>query len=251
MNLPNPFPGFNQPNVDLVSTITKETQKFNQAGQNGTLIAVVLDESGSMSYCRASTISGFNEFVQGQKNADSSAGQAYLTLVKFSAPNITTVYQHQNVHEVEPLSNQTYSPLGGTNLLDAVGQTMMSINNWLGTMEQNQRPGVIITIMTDGHENSSQEYSNLHIKNMVVGAEQADWTFNFLGANVDAFSMGSQFGMNANNTVNYSTSSMAATLNVVSESVTRMRAAKMAGASTSEIYSNGLYTEAEINKMKG
>ena len=61
--------------------------------------------------------------------------------------------------------------------------------------------------------------------------------------------MGSTFGMHAANSVNYDTSSMADTFASVGASTVRMRMAKSVGMTTSEIYSSGLYTADELNKM--
>lgn len=224
----------------------------HRAGNSGTLIAVILDESGSMVSCRDATITGFNEFVKGQAEA-SGAGQAYLSLIKFCSPIVSTVYENHPVTKVEPLTTRTYTPGGGTNLLDAVGETITRINTFLGTLPQEQRPGVLIMIMTDGEENASRTYNHASIKHMVKTCEhEGDFTFMFLGANVDAFAMGNTFGMNASNTASYSTASMAATMNVMSESATRVRMAKAAGTTTQELYaSNTLYSAQERDRMQG
>ena len=227
------------------------TFSAHTAGKNGTLIAVIMDESGSMASCRDATIAGFNEFVQAQQHA-TGAGEAYLTLVKFDAPQIKRVYENMHVREVAPLSHATYSPNGGTNLMDAIGQTLNSINNTLGSHKPEDRPGVLVVIITDGAENSSREFHGEQIKNMVKAAEGADWTFTFLGANVDAFSMGSTFGMNASNSINYNTTSMGATMDVLSKTTVSLRSAKMKGVSTQEIYAtSSLYSDADRGKTMG
>lgn len=226
------------------------TFQANIAGRNGTLIAVILDESGSMEGCRSATINGFNEFVQGQRSA-SGAGEAYLSLVKFDSPQIKRVYENVHINNVQPLTPQTYAPNGGTNLMDAIGQTLNSINTTLGSHKPEDRPGVLVVIITDGAENSSREFHGEQIKNMVKAAEGADWTFTFLGANVDAFSMGSTFGMNASNSINYSTASMAATMDVLTQTTVGVRAAKMKGVSTAELYSTSLYSDVDRTRTMG
>lgn len=252
MNLPNPFPGIavNAAAAGQVSTPTPENYKFKKAGKNGTLITIVLDESGSMNSCWDTTISGFNEFVQGQRSAEASAGAGYLTLIKFDSPHIKTVFNNRPLNEVPLLDRKNYTPNGGTNLLDAIGNAIESVNTVLSASKKKDRPGVIITIMTDGAENASNRYNNEKIKAMVAAAEKADWTFTFLGANIDAFAVGSTFGMNASNSVNYSTNNMTATMTALSESTSRMRFAKTAGVSTADLYAQGLYTSSELKSMK-
>jgi hypothetical protein len=221
------------------------------AGRNGTLIAVVLDESGSMGRVREATISGLNEFIEGQKSAE-GAGDAYLTIVKFDAPKITTLFENQHVKSVKALTGDDYQPGGGTNLMDAIGHTMEKVNTVLNSVPQAERPGVLVVIVTDGEENSSNKYNTTQIKEMVKLSEAADWTFTFLGANVDAFSMGHSFGMQQANTVAYSTNSMGATMDVLSKTTTRVRMAKSAGVSTAELYaSQSLYDVEDRSKMMG
>jgi len=231
------------------TTVTVEKPvKIKKAGKQGVLITMIIDESGSMGVVRDGTITGFNEFVAGQRDSG-FCGAGYLTLVKFEGWKVETVYHNRPLSEVPALDYDTYQPAGGTNLLDAIGDTIKAVNAVLSDKKKKDRPGVIITIMTDGEENSSRRYTNQQIKDLVAAAEKADWTFQFLGANIDAFSVGSTFGMHAANSVNYDTSSMADTFASVGASTVRMRMAKSVGMTTSEIYSSGLYTADELNKM--
>ena len=215
--------------------------KFSKAANNGTLISIILDESGSMSSARDATISGFNEFVEGQK-ATKDVGQAYLTVTKLNAPRIITLYKNKPIDQVEPLTYETYRPEGWTNLNDAIGTALMSIEETLSAVEESERPGVIVVIMTDGQENASKTYSTKQIKSMVAAAEAADFTFLFLGANIDAFAVGSDYGMTTQNTRSYSTDQMNQTMSSVSASASAMRSAKHAGWNTQTIYASGAVT---------
>jgi uncharacterized protein YegL len=241
--LPNPFPG--QP--------TTSTQKTNnvsgtKAGFNGTLIAVVLDESGSMMSCYDQTITGFNEFVDGQRAA---SGNAYLKVNKFEGGNVVDLWGVKDVNTTPPMSSELYRPMGGTNLYDAIGKTINEVDAHLASMKEKDRPSVMILIMTDGAENQSREYTNKAIKKMVKDREACDWAFSFIGANIDAMAVGSTFGMSSANTMQYDTSNTAATFSSLSSSATRYRNAKSAGASTHALYSAGLYTDEERKNSGG
>jgi von Willebrand factor type A domain len=251
MNLPNPFPGLaiNVKAQVAINPNQSTTYKFKRAGKNGTLITMIIDESGSMMSAWEPTISGFNEFVEGQKAAEATAGAGFLSLIKFDAPEIKTVFTNRPLSEVPKLDKLTYTPRGATNLLDAIGHAINSVNAELAKVKKKDRPGVIITIMTDGQENASHKFNNSQIKEMVKAAEAADWTFTFLGANIDSFAVGSTFGMNVNNSVDYSTNNMTATMAAVSASTTRMRSAKLAGTSTHDLYASSLYTDDEKKNM--
>jgi hypothetical protein len=252
MNLPNPFPGVQNTAGRLPPPLTPQVlpkYKFKKAGKNGVLIAVILDESGSMISCYDATISGFNEYVAGQKASVETAGAVFLTLNKFDAPHIKTVFTNMPIQEVPQLNKENYRPNGGTNLLDAIGYTIGQINDILASNKKEDRPGVIIVITTDGAENSSRTYTNDQIKEMVKAAEKSDWSFIFMGANIDSFSVGSTFGMNQHNTVNYSTASLAGTYSSLNSTTTRMRSAKMAGMDTTSIYETSMFTDDEKSQM--
>lgn len=223
---------------------------FAQGGKNGTLIVAVLDESGSMSPVQNQTIAAFNEFVVGQRSASKDAGRAYMTLMKFDAPAIKTVYENMPIEEAPLLDQYTYAPRGGTNLLDAVGHALAKAQNTLSSKPLEDRPGVIVFIMTDGEENQSRQFTSDEIKKMVKSAESADWTFTFLGANIDAFQAGAQIGMGQYNTLQYNVNNMGATMNAVSSTVAATRSAKMAGESTASLYSKGLYTDQQRDRVK-
>ncbi len=224
---------------------------FARAGKNGTLIAVVMDESGSMSRVQNQTISAFNEFVLSQKNTGKETGAASMTLVKFDAPDIHTVYSNRPIDEVPDLTKETYKPRGGTNLLDAVGHTIAKIQNELVQhADVANRPGVIVLIMTDGEENSSEQFTRDEVKNMVKSAEESDWTFTFLGANIDAFAAGAKLGMGIHNTLQYNVNNMGGTMAATSEMVSTTRAAKMKGVDTQALYASGLYSDNQRNKAK-
>lgn len=227
-DLPNAFPA-------------DKKWEFAKAYKNGTLISIILDESGSMAHAQASTIAGFNEFVDGQKRTE-GAGRAYLTVTKLNAPHIHTLYKNKPIEMVEPLTARDYQPGGGTNLNDAIGSAIQNIDEVLRSVPESERPGVIVVIMTDGEENASQKYTNAQIKEMVTAGEEADYSFLFLGANIDAFSVGSAYGMGSHNTVSYDTKNMVSTLASVSASTNAMRSGKFAGMDTQTLYASGAAT---------
>jgi hypothetical protein len=200
--LPNPFTVTTTTTTTVAKSTTPE-YKFKRAGTKGNLLSIIIDESGSMYPSISQTIAGFNEYLEGQKAAK-DAGEVYVTLNKFDAPHIKTVYANRPIAEAPKLDDKSYSPNGGTNLLDAIGYAINQINETLTATPKSERPGVIVVITTDGEENASSEYNSKQIKAMVAAAEKADWSFIFMGANIDSFKVGGTFGMSASNTVNYS-----------------------------------------------
>jgi len=66
-------------------------------------------------------------------------------------------------------------------LYDAMG---VSITALKGVTKKND--SVLVTIITDGMENSSHEYSGSAIKALVSKQRELGWTFAYIGANQDA-----------------------------------------------------------------
>jgi hypothetical protein len=245
--LPNPFPAFQglvvPPQHNQAQVVkSKKKNKAPKAGTNGTLISFILDESGSMTSCYDATVIGFNEYVKGQKSTE---GKCQMTLTKFEGGHVRKLYENIDINEVQELGRHNYQPAGGTNLLDAIGETIESIDVILDNTKKKQRPSVLVVIMTDGEENQSRKFNNETIKEMISSREASDWGFVFLGANIDAFSVSSSLGLSASSTMAYSTTNMAATMSAVSDSTTRYRHARSMGMSSAEIAETGYFTDAE------
>lgn len=170
-------------------------------------VTVVLDRSGSMATVQEDTIGGFNTFVDTQKNG---VGKCLITLVQFDDvdPN-EVVMEGVDVNQSKPLTKETYIPRGGTPLLDAIGRTIVATGIRLSKMADADRPSkVVFVILTDGHENSSKEYTAAKIKEMIKHQQDAyQWQFVFLGANQDAIAAGGNIGINANNSMTYAANS--------------------------------------------
>src|ERR1019366_10069293 len=63
---------------------------------------------------------------------------------------------------------------------------------------------IITVIMTDGEENSAREWTMQAIRELIRSKESAgNWTFVFLGANLDAFAQGASLGVPMANAVRY------------------------------------------------
>ncbi len=168
---------------------------------NYTEIAFVLDRSGSMESCREAAMNGFNLFLQEQQQAE---GLAKLTLVLFDDEYLAPI-SALPVAEILPLNNDSYIPRGSTALLDAIGRTIDELGARLGGITEPDRPGqVIVAILTDGLENSSQNYTWQKIARAIKQqTEQYRWTFLFLGANQDAIATAAQMNIAAANAGTY------------------------------------------------
>ena len=159
---------------------------------NLTLIAMVLDRSGSMSTVRDETISGVNTFLKEQREIP---GDCMLHMVQFD-DKYEVVHNFKNLKEVKDLNQETYIPRGWTALHDAIGRTIDDVGRKLAETPEEFRPSkVVFVVQTDGHENASHDYAASKIKSMIEHQTQKySWQFVFMGANQDAVLSGSYLG---------------------------------------------------------
>lgn len=174
--------------------------------QNFVSINAVIDRSGSMAGLVTDTIGGYNTFLKDQKEVE---GEAQLTLCLFNN-ECTLIHDCMPLNVVPNLSSLTYSPNGGTALLDALGTTIDTVGAKLAAMPEEERPSkVIVLVITDGQENSSKKFTKDQIKAKIEHQRDVySWEFVFMGANIDAVGEGTSLGISAANSVNYSASSV-------------------------------------------
>jgi uncharacterized protein YegL len=168
---------------------------------NKSMLAIVLDRSGSMSGLTTDTIGGFNTFLSEQKKLP---GEALLTLVQFDH-EFQIVHDCKPLPEVPDLTTATYVPRGNTALLDALGRTIVSVGERLAKLPEEQRPArVIVLVITDGQENASREYDRSRVAALIKQQrEQYKWEFVFMGATEAAVSQGAQLGIDPGLTRKY------------------------------------------------
>lgn len=164
-------------------------------------IVCIVDRSGSMNAIREDAIGGFNSFLDEQKE---QPGEARLTLVLFNH-DYELVHEARDIQDVKHLDKDTYVPQGTTALLDAMGRTIDDVGNRLAETPEGERPSaVIVSILTDGLENASSDYTRARVRQMVEHQqEKYSWQFVYLGANVDAFAEAGALGIPQAKTANF------------------------------------------------
>lgn len=160
---------------------------------------IILDESGSMSHLTQETVSGCNETLNvvrslQEKNADS---QRYLTSIYlFQSGNnefpSRYICKNKPINDVKDLTTDDYHAYGCTPLLDAVGSTLVDLEAVASTHEDST---ATVTIITDGMENASTEYSLHQVASLISRLKELGWTFNFIGANIDVDAISKQMNI--------------------------------------------------------
>lgn len=155
----------------------------NEKAKTQVYNVVILDKSGSMNSIRKAAVDGFNETLAGIKKAQeqfAETQQHYLSLVTFCSCEMRKLYDKEPVSEATPLAMEDYTPCCCTPLYDAMGFTLTDIQK---TVKEMPDAMVVVTIITDGLENASKEYSGQTVKKMVEDLQKQGWTFTYMGAN--------------------------------------------------------------------
>lgn len=69
--------------------------------------------------------------------------------------------------------------------------------------ETHEDSTAMVTIITDGYENTSREYTYEHVAKMIQELKQLGWIFNFLGANIDVEKVGQSLNIDKENCMSY------------------------------------------------
>ena len=172
--------------TDKYPRAEKETRIYN---------LVILDESGSMMTIQEQAFTGVNETIESIRQAQQEHpdDNQMLCLVSFSSwgeKYVRVRIDCEKIEKVEDLAWEQYHPVGGTPLLDALG---MSINSLKELVREGDH--VLVTVITDGMENSSCVYTEKDIQSLVASLSLKGWVFTFIGANQDSERTASGMGI--------------------------------------------------------
>ena len=147
---------------------------------------IILDKSGSMSSIAKAAIAGFNETVGGNRSEQErykDTQEHFVSLMIFCDCEKTMVYDMVPVDKVKELTSKEYRPCCCTPLYDAMG---ISINALHKAIKDKEDATAVVTVITDGLENASKEYSGQAIKALVERMKDEEgWNFAYIGTNQD------------------------------------------------------------------
>lgn len=152
---------------------------------NKTELIIILDMSGSMYPLTDDTVQGYNSLIDQQKKMD---GEVNVTLVLFN-DEYKKVLDRVPLQEVKELTKEDYVANSTTALYDAIGKTITEFPN----VEDGAK--VMMSITTDGQENSSKEFNRKTVKTMLEDKQKLGWDVLFIGANIDAAEAAVEIGI--------------------------------------------------------
>lgn len=166
-----------------------------------TLIATLMDRSGSMHSIKEDTEGGYRSFMEEQRNSLGDGESIECWLSEFD-DQYNQVFSAVDIKE---LPEYELHPRGMTALIDSLHRLIGEIGENLAQRPEEERPGrVIILVLTDGMENASREVTQEQLRELIKSQESNySWQFIFLGANLDAVSVGATYGIAENRSLTY------------------------------------------------
>lgn len=201
-----------------------------------TYYLLILDSSGSMSDCLNETISGFNEQIQMINDLDKRFPEQEfrISLTTFNHL-ISHPFKLKKTKEVSLLTNQSYVPDGSTALLDAIGESVISLKATIQKEIDNDEATAVVVILTDGCENASRIFNWDAISKLIRELEETQsWTFSFLGATLESLKAASRINIKQNNTAQWSKTRTRETMINLAESFTVYASEKSRGSKPSD-----------------
>ena len=148
---------------------------------------IIVDESGSMCVIERQALAGMNETIDTVKKMQKMHKdmEQRISLLTFDSGHKTFKYDNVKAESVHRLGSKDYNPCGGTPLYDAIGTAISKLN-----AQTTERDNVLVTIITDGEENCSQEYNLKMVKTLIDKMKKQGWTFTLIGTdNLDVEGM--------------------------------------------------------------
>ncbi|MCQ2290199.1 MAG: VWA domain-containing protein [Muribaculaceae bacterium] len=164
---------------------------------------VILDKSGSMSSIRKQAIDGVNETFGSIRSSQKKHPdmKQLVTLVAFCGCEQKVIYENTPIDEVKDITQNDYQPCCMTPLYDTIGNVCSRLHN---QVKGDATASVAVTIITDGYENASREFSGKAIKALIEAYKEDGWMFAYIGADHDveavAFSLAIDNHMSFNKT---------------------------------------------------
>lgn len=145
---------------------------------------VILDKSGSMSSIRKQAIDGVNETFGSIRSSQKKHPdmKQLVTLVAFCGCEQKVIYENTPIDEVNDITQNDYQPCCMTPLYDTIGNVCSRLHN---QVKGDATASVAVTIITDGYENASHEFSGKAIKALIEAYKEDGWMFAYIGADHD------------------------------------------------------------------
>ncbi len=163
---------------------------------------IIIDASSSMLNKEAEIKDGIKELMQGiRKDSKENKDIKNRTIIcQFaSAGNFKVLLNSSKRRKLKDESiADNYKPSGMTALFDAIGQGFELVRE--------DQDGVFVSILTDGEENCSQEYTKEAVTNLISRSKEKGWGITFMGTTEKAIRNAHSWGVSKGNTMAFTDS---------------------------------------------
>lgn len=180
--------------MDQKFTINDRSQR--KEGESRIYNLIILDESGSMQSIYDQALTGVNETIQTIRNGqqDNPDITQMISFVTFDSGNrredVRAIIGCEPISNVKDITKDQYCPNGCTPLYDAMGLAISALKEVV-----KEGDNVLVTVVTDGYENSSHIYSASMVKELVEALRAKGWVFTYIGANQDSVEVAGELGI--------------------------------------------------------
>lgn len=145
---------------------------------------IILDESGSMQSIKPTIVAGFNELVQTIKGIEAKFPEQehFISMISFNGLGSKLLHFIDPAGKLQKMDTARYNPEASTPLYDALGA---GITKLIRVLDGQTDYNVLVTILTDGEENASREFTGAAIKKLIEELKEKQWTFTYIGTDHD------------------------------------------------------------------
>lgn len=145
---------------------------------------IIVDASGSMDSIYNQALAGINETIKtiDMVHKKEMTVEQTITLLSFAdgGEKLQYIYKSQPIERASAIGESDYQLRGMTALYDAIGESVTELRRNVGINDK-----ALVTIITDGYENDSREWSGYQIKQLIDELRTKGWVFTYIGANQD------------------------------------------------------------------
>jgi len=167
-----------------------------------TRTAIVLDRSGSMQSMREEAIGAFNDQLKVIQDEEEEGSRNFVSLITFATFVDTPHFENAPAAQIPALTEDRYTPSGGTAMLDAVGQAVDLLE--ASSDAEDENTSFLVVVVSDGQENSSREWNWKTTAERLQKLQETErWTFVYLGANQDLTEVSKNMHIPVSNTMSF------------------------------------------------
>jgi len=146
---------------------------------------IILDKSGSMQDIRKEAVDGFNETLGSIKASQLKhldTQEHFISLAVFCGCGVDMIYDKTPIKDADKMTQEQYRPCCVTPLFDAIGSTVQKLRKDIKDVADSMG---VVTIITDGYENASNEWTGSAVKSLIEECKEDGWMISFIGAGED------------------------------------------------------------------